>query len=139
MKKAAILFHSKTGTTRKYAEEIGEYLQAQGLDAQVSSIQAYEEEQLNGADFVLLGCWTSGLIFIFQHPEKAWEVFAAQLPGKPDAKLALFTTYKTLTGSMFRNMYKHLMDNFTLPTLQLKSRDGLLSEKNKKVLDSFIS
>lgn len=139
MKKAVILVHSKTGTTRKYAEEIGKYLQALGLDAQVSSIQAYEAEQLNGADFILLGCWTSGLICIFQRPEKVWEDFAAQLPSKPDAKLALFTTYKTLTGSMFRNMYKHLMDNFALPALELKSRNGLLSEKNKKALDSFIS
>jgi flavodoxin len=139
MKRAVILVHSKTGTTRKYAEEIGKYLQALGLDTQVSSIQAYEEEQLNGADYVLLGCWTNGLILIFQHPDKVWKEFAAQLPSKPDAKLALFTTYKTLTGSMFRKMYKHLNGKFASPSLELKSRNGLLSEKNKKSLESFMS
>ncbi|MGW8145084.1 MAG: flavodoxin family protein [Anaerolineales bacterium] len=139
MKKAAIIVNSKTGTTRQYAEEISKYLKSKGLDTQVTSIQAYSEDMLNNVDYVLFGCWTSGLMVILQHPEKIWVDFAAKLPSMPDVKVALFTTYKILTGSMFRNMYKHLKGRFATPSLELKSRNGLLSEKDKQALENFIS
>ena len=54
------------------------------------------------------------------------------------AKLALFTTYKFVTGSMFRKMNVHLVDKFSSPEMELKSRDGMLSEEDKHMLDSFI-
>jgi hypothetical protein len=55
------------------------------------------------------------------------------------AKLVFFTTYKILTGSMFRNMYKHLTAKFAAPSLELKSRNGLLSAADKENLDSIIN
>lgn len=139
MKKAAIIVNSKTGTTKQYAEEISKYLKSEGLDTQVTSIQAYSEDMLNNVDYVLFGCWTSGLMVILQHPEQIWVDFADKLPSMPDVKVALFTTYKILTGSMFRNMYKHLKGRFATPPLELKSRNGLLSEKDKQALENFIS
>ena len=139
MKKAAIIVNSKTGTTKKYADEISEYLKSKGLDSQVASIQDYSEDMLNDADYVFFGCWTSGLMVILQHPEKIWVEFAANLPSKPDAKVTLFTTYKILTGSMFRNMYKHLKGKFAAPSLELKSRNGLLSEKDKQALANLVN
>jgi flavodoxin len=139
MKTAVIIYNSKTGTTKKYAEEISRYLQSKGLDTQVTSIQAYSEDMLNNVDYVLFGCWTNGLMVILQHPEKIWVDFAAKPPSMPDVKVALFTTYKILTGSMFRNMYKHLKGKFATPSLELKSRNGLLSENDKLALKNFIS
>ena len=139
MKKAVIIYQSKTGTTMKYAEEMGAYLNAKGIDTQVYSIMQYKDGVLDHADYVLLGCWTSGLMVILQHPEKKWVEFAKDLPKMPDAKLALFTTYKILTGSMFRNMNKKIKGRFAYPALQLKSRDRFLSEKNKQDLDQFIT
>ena len=139
MKKAAIIVNSKTGTTRQYAEEISAYLKSKGLDTQVASIQDYSEDILNDADYVFFGCWTNGLMVILQHPEKIWAEFAAKLPGVPDAKVALFTTYKILTGSMFRNMYKHLKGKFAAPSLELKSRNGSLSEEDKQGLENLIN
>jgi len=139
MKKAAIIVNSKTGTTKQYAEEISKYLKSKGLDTQVTSIQAYSEDILNNVDYVLFGCWTSGLMVILQHPEQIWVDFADKLPSMPDVKVALFTTYKILTGSMFRNMYKHLKGRIATPSLELKSRNGLLSEKDKQALENFIS
>ena len=139
MKTAAIFYHSKTGTTKRYAEEISKYLQSKGLDTQVTSIQAYSEDMLNNVDYVLFGCWTNGLMVILQHPEKIWVDFAAKLPSMPDVKVALFTTYKILTGSMFRNMYKHLKGKFATPSLELKSPNGLLSEIDKLALENLIS
>ena len=76
---------------------------------------------------------------MLQHPEKAWVDFAAKLPSMPDVKVALFTTYKILTGSMFRNMYKQLKGKFTAPSLELKSRNGFLSAADKEKLDSIIN
>jgi len=138
MKTAVVIYHSKTGTTKKYAEEISKYLQTKGLDTQVTSIQAYSEDMLNNVDYVLFGCWTNGLMVIRQHPEKIWVDFAAKLPSMPGVKIALFTTYKILTGSMFRNMYKQLKDKFAAPSLELKSRNGFLSATDKEKLDSII-
>ena len=139
MKTAVIIYNSKTGTTKKFAEEISKYLQSKGLDTQVTSIQAYSEDMLNSVDYVLFGCWTNGLMVILQHPDKIWVDFAAKLPSMPDVKVALFTTYKILTGSMFRNMYKQLQGKFSAPSLELKSRNGSLSKNDKQALENFIS
>jgi flavodoxin len=139
MKTAVIIYHSKTGTTRKYAEEIANYLESKGIDVRLSSTQTFKGEILNNADYVFLGCWTNGLMFMLQHPENAWKDFAAKLPSMPSAKLVLFTTYKILTGSMFKNMYKQLKGKFTAPSQELKSRDGFLSAADKENLDSIIN
>ena len=139
MKTAVVIYHSKTGTTKKYAEEIASYLESMGIDVRLSSTQLFKGEILKDVDYVFLGCWTNGLMFILQHPEKAWVDFAAKLPSMPDMKVALFTTYKFLTGSMFRNMYKQLKGKFSAPSLELKSRNGLLSAADKENLDSVIN
>ena len=139
MKTAVIVYNSKTGTTKKYAEEIASYLKSKGISIRISSIQAFQGNLLSDSDFVFLGCWTNGLMFILQHPDREWKDFAAKLPSIPDVKVALFTTYKILTGSMFRNMYKQLTGKFATPSLELKSRNGALSEKDKQALDNLIS
>jgi hypothetical protein len=77
-------------------------------------------------------------MFILQHPDREWKDFAAKLPSAPDVKVALFTTYKILTGSMFRNMYKQLKGKFASPSLELKSRNGSLSEEDKQALENLI-
>ena len=138
MKTAVIIYHSKTGTTKKYAEEIASYLKSKEISIRVSSIQAYQEDLLDNADYVFLGCWTNGLMVILQHPDGEWKDFAAKLPSMPDVTVGLFTTYKILTGSMFSNMYKQLKGKCAAPSLELKSRNGLLSAADKEKLDSII-
>jgi flavodoxin len=139
MKKAVILYNSKTGTTEKYAEEIGKYIEAKGIDVQTTSIQKYSEEMLDDANFVFLGCWTSGLMIMMQHPEQVWKDFAEKLPNMPNGKLVLFTTYKILTGSMFRKMQQHLNGRFPQSILELKSRNGLLSVSDQEAIDKILS
>jgi len=139
MKTAVIVYNSKTGTTKKYAEEIASYLKSKGISIRISSIQAFQGNLLSDSDFVFLGSWTNGLMFILQHPDREWKDFAAKLPSVPDVKVALFTTYKILTGSMFRNMYKQLKGKFAPPSLELKSRNGSLSEEDKQALENLIS
>jgi len=138
MKRAVIIYHSTTGVTRMYADEIEAYLKSKGLDVVSISIWQYKDGIAEGADYLLLGCWTSGIMVAFQHPEKAWKEFAAIFKTTDNPPIILFTTYKILTGSMFKNMAKYLDhdENQLLP--ELKSGDGRLSEKDKIILDTFI-
>lgn len=138
MTKASIFYNSRTGITKRYAQEIGKYLESKNLVVGISSIQKYSPELLDGVNYIFLGCWTNGLMVIFQHPDKPWLDFAAGLPELPNANVALFTTYKFLTGSMFSNMSKHLNGKLLKPVLELKSRNGYLSDDDKIALDAFI-
>jgi len=139
MKKVIIIYNSKTGTTKKYSNEIGMYLRNNGNEVVVLSIEEYTNDKLNHADYLLLGCWTSGLMFFLQHPEKIWIDFATKLPNPLKPKIALFTTYKILTGSMFKKMHMHLNGLIGASFTAIKSRNGVLSESDKKVLDKFIN
>lgn len=138
MKQALVIYHSKTGTTEKYAVEIGKYLESKGVNTRVISTSEFQPDMTDNMDYVLLGCWTNGLFFILQHPDKAWQEFASQLQTVPQAKLGLFTTYKFLTGSMFRKMFSHLEGKFSDPAFNLQSRDGTLSQADKQNLDSLL-
>jgi hypothetical protein len=77
------------------------------------------------------------MIFL-QHPEKTWNDFAARLPYSIQSKTALFTTSKMLTGSMFNKMRNKLTGHIESCLTELKSRNGMLSEDDKIVLDNFI-
>jgi flavodoxin len=138
MKQAVILYHSKTGTTKKYAEQISDYLAEKAIEVRLSSIQDFKQEILKDVDYLFLGCWTKGLMVLFQHPDATWKGFAARLPALRDVNLALFTTYKILTGSMFNNMAQELDEKSIHPALELKSRDGLLSQADQRALDGFL-
>jgi flavodoxin len=138
MKKVVIIYHSQTGITKKYAEEIGAYLKQKELEISILPIRDYKDGIISDADYLLLGCWTSGLMIILQHPEKVWKDFALQLPTGIQSKAALFTTYKILTGSMFGKMRGQLKGRIDHCPTELKSRDGMLSEKDKTILDEWI-
>ncbi len=139
MKKAVIAYNSKTGTTKKYAEEIGAYLQEKELKVTILPIEEYTDACLNEADYFLIGCWTSGLMFFLQHPEKIWKEFATNVTRPIKQKTALFTTYTLITGSMFKTMRKGLGISKIYSETELKSRKGTLSEKDKARLDLFIN
>lgn len=137
MKKVLIIYNSKTGTTRNYSEEIGKYLRTKKNEVVVLSIEEYKRDILYNTDYLFLGCWTSGLMFFLQHPEKKWIDFTTKLPNPIKPKTALFTTYRFLTGTMFKEMRMHLNGSIDYPITTFKSRDGLLSESDKLALDHF--
>lgn len=138
MKKALIIYHSKTGTTKKYGFAIRDFLLCQGIEAKAIPIQNFVPEDLNNTEIILLGCWTSGLFIMMQHPDKEWVEFAQKLPDLNVKKIGLFTTYKLLTGSMFASMNKHLKTKSAKIGLTLKSRSINLSEQNKLKLKTFV-
>jgi flavodoxin len=139
MKQAVIIYQSKTGITKKYAEEIGQFLSEKGLKTNILPVSDYKDGLTDQADLVFMGCWTAGLMLFLQHPEKTWTDFAGKLPALKGKKTVLFTTYKLATGSMFKNMRKHLGDKGTDLSLELKSRNGKLTPENKQVLTGLIN
>lgn len=139
MKTAVVYYNSKTGTTKYFGEEIAKFLMANNINPTVYSIFDAKPEQVAETDFVLLGCWTSGLFIAFQHPDKNWVEFAKKLPDLKGRKVALFTTYKLATGSMFGKMTKQLIGKTDQVQLLLKAKSYKLTEKHKSQLLSYIA
>jgi flavodoxin len=137
MKKAIIIYNSKTGNTKHFASEICRHLKSQNIEAESVSIFDYNREMIENSDIVFLGCWTSGWMIIFQHPQKVWNEFAAKLPDLSEKKVALFTTYKIATGSMFNNMKKHIKHINMRDIPLIKSKSGELTDSLKAIINNF--
>jgi flavodoxin len=138
MKNLLITYVSKTGITKKYAEEINKYLIEKGIKTALISIEDFNPELFKNVDGVLFGAWTHGLMILLQHPDKPWVKFAKALPDMKDKKVGLFTTYKLATGRMFRMMKKHLDGKISGEIPEMKSKKGELSENDKAILNNFI-
>lgn len=138
MKRALVLYHSQTGTTKKFARAIAEYCLKNNVDANAMSISNFKLNDLDKADYLFLGCWTHGLLVFNQHPTVEWIQFVKSLPNLNDKKVVLFTTYKIATGSMFRKMKANLPVNTEFLNLTLKSRNGKLSEAQSMQISDLV-
>jgi flavodoxin len=136
---ATVVYRSATGTTRRLAEEIGAHLESRGITTTVQSVGDADAASLAGVDLVLLGCWTSGLFVVAQHPDEPWMAFVRGVPPLGPTRFGLFTTYKLATGSMFRRMRAALAGKADRVDLELKSRDGHLSDAGRLALDRFVA
>ncbi len=136
---AAIVYRSHTGRTRRYAEAIAAELRTHGIEAEVASVGDCDMARLGTVDYLLLGCWTNGLFVVLQHPDEPWLAFVRDLPPVARARIGLFTTYQLLTGSMFPKMREALTGRTPAPSLELKSRDSRLSERDKQALARFVA
>jgi hypothetical protein len=104
----------------------------------VQSVGDADAAALARVDIVLLGCWTSGLFVVAQHPDEPWLAFARELPDLGRARVGLFTTYKLATGSMFAKMRAAVGRRAPRIDLELKARDGHLSDAGRRALDRFL-
>ncbi len=138
MPKAAVVYRSHTGTTRRYAEAIGAHLARRGMETTVTSVGECDVATLADVDYLLLGCWTNGWFVIRQHPDEPWRAFVRDLPRLDRPRVALFTTYKLATGSMFAKMREPLTARVRTPELELRSRDGSLSDADRAAIDRFV-
>jgi len=105
---ALIVYYSKKGTTRRFAEAIAYQVHKRVEEVNVKNIEDVTPQDIINSDILYLGCWTSGLFFFGQKPEKEWVDFVSKMPKLEGKKTVLFTTYLFRTGSMFRNMKKYL-------------------------------
>jgi flavodoxin len=139
MKNAIIIYKSRKGTTKNFSENISDFLSKYGLQVDVKSLEATDPSEVSSYDFIFLGCWTKGLYFILQHPEKEWIKFAEKLGPLNRNKTVLFTTYKLRTGTMFKEMIKCLKFGDPGGNIQtIKSRTGELPDSERQILSDFI-
>ena len=136
MTTAAVVYRSRSGRTRRYAEEIGGYLRTRGVATTVASIGDCEMSSLATVDLLMLGCWTNGLFVVLQHPDRPWIDFAHDLP-PIRGRVGLFTTYQLATGGMFARMRDELRGRAPEPVLELRSRSARLSGGDRAALDRF--
>ncbi len=136
MKKALIIVQNKNNTTRKFGEEIAEFLLKRGLFAELIPINNFEPKTLDGADYLLLSGGRNGSLF--SRTDNEWINFVKRLPTLNGIKTALFATYKIFPGGIFRKMKKYLKEKTDNLTFDFKSRDGSLSVSDKLTLNDFI-
>jgi len=127
------------GTTKQFAGEIADHLNSEGIKSKVTSVEDFSEGNLASYDYIFLGCWTKGLMFFGQHPDSQWQKFAKSLRLPANSKLAMFTTYKILTGTMFSRMAKCIQENHRENVLQIKSRNSTLPTDMVVKIDDFIA
>ena len=138
MKKAIIIFQSKNSTTKKFGEEIAQFLLNRGLTAELIPISSFEPQKLKDADYLLLSGWGKESLFPQNQPDNEWVTFVKSLPTLDGIKTALFSTYKFFSGSMFKSMKRYLGEKSKNLEFAFKSRDGSLSISEKMALNDFI-
>ncbi len=138
MTKALIIYHSKTGTTRKLGQEIAKLCKQSDIESNIIPIEAFNKKDLTKVDYLFLGCWTHGHLIFNQHPEKEWVEFADKLPEIENKKIVLFTTYKVATGSMFRKMKTHLKCAPDSVIMLIKSRNCFLKTEDAETLRNYV-
>ncbi len=136
MKKALIVVQNQNNTTRKFGEEIAEFLLNRGLAAELIPINNFEPKNLEGADYLLLSGWRNGSMF--SKSDSEWISFVKRLPTLNGIKTALFDTYKIFPGGLFRKMKRYLKEKTDNLSFTFKSSDGSLSVSDKLDLNDFI-
>ncbi len=99
----AIVFDSRTGTTKAMAEGMAEAARAAGHECTVTPVQAASASDAVAADALCIGSWTEGLFVIRQHATQQTMDFidGLTLDGAP---VAVFCTYKLAHGRMLDKM-----------------------------------
>ena len=137
MKNVCIVYQSRTGTTKRFARAIAGHFNQYLFQIKVFSIENADKDAIRLADILFLGCWTNGAFIILQKPDKEWQTFAESINNIDNKKIILFTTYKIATGTMFRNMQKHLKLKNDNILFCLKSRNGALNKSTVEKLEEI--
>lgn len=137
--KATVVYYSHKGKTARYGREMSMHLWQLGVSVSFCSTNDFKPEMLEGCDLLILGCWTSGWFVFNQYPHQNWVDFASTLPVKLPEHLILYSTYKFRTGSMFKNMRRHLCLANVKEEATMQSKIGLLSREDKQVLEDMVA
>lgn len=124
----AIVFDSKTGTTKAAAEAMAELVRGAGHQCTISSVQEADPAAVSAADAVCVGSWCKGLFFVFQHATEATMDFVDRLGNLDGKPAAVFCTYKTAVGGMLSKMAARLESRGANVTGLFKSRGPFAAE-----------
>lgn len=132
--KALVVYQSRKGTTRNFAEKIAKKIENKNHHVTTKNIEETTNDDLVSCDILFMECWTNGKFLFFQKPDLPWIKFASKLPDTHNKKTVLFTTYTIRTGSMFRNMKKHILPKGYKVIGSMKSRNGKLDHYSNIIL-----
>jgi hypothetical protein len=138
MKKAVIVIQNNNQTTKRFGEEIADFLLKRGLAAELIPISNFEPRKLDGVDYLLLSGWRNDHLFSGRQPDSEWVNFVKKLPTLNGIKTAMFTTYKLFSNSLLKKMKKYLSDKTENLEFAFTSRDGSLSIPEKMAINDFI-
>lgn len=137
MKKAIIVFQNKNTATKKYGEEIANFLLKRDVEAELIPISSFEPKKLEHADYLLVSGWSNGNLISIGNQDSDWVNFVKKLPALKGIRTALFTTYN-LFSSGVRSMKKYLEEKTEELEFVFKSRDGSLSISDQLALNDFL-
>jgi hypothetical protein len=138
MKKAIIVIQENNKSTKRFGEEIADFLLKRGLAAELIPINNFEPKKLEGVDYLLLSGWKNDHLFSTRQPDSEWVTFVKKLPTLNGIKTAMFTTYKLFSNSLLKRMKKYLSEKTENLEFAFLSRDGSLSIPEKMAINDFI-
>lgn len=94
--RAAIIYNSLTGTTKKAAHRIASELAALRVEATPVSVDEVDPTIVGGADLVIVGTWTDGIIVVGQKPAGRRKL--RSLPSLAGKKAVVYCTYAVDPG-----------------------------------------
>lgn len=122
MRKVAIIYDSRTGTTKAASEQMAQAARSAGWECDIASVDHADPKKVSTADAICIGSWTQGLFFILQHPTRKTLQFIDRLEGLAGRPAAVFCTYKTSPGGMLSTMAQRLSSRGACVTGELRSR-----------------
>ena len=125
--KVAIVYDSRTGKTRKAAEEMGAAVRDAGHECSVHSVQKAGPAEVSAADAICIGSWTEGLFFVLQHATRATSELIDRLGPLDGKPAAVFCTYLTATGKMLPKMADRLRARGANVTGRFRSRGPVMA------------
>ena len=124
----AIVYDSKTGTTKAAAEKMAEMVQAAGHECTVGSVLDTDPAMVSAADAICVGSWVMGLFFLFQKATPDTMSFIDRLGNLDGKPTAVFCTYKTAVGGMLSKMAAQLRNRGANVTGSFKSRGPVVAD-----------
>lgn len=92
-----IIYESLTGTTRSAALAMGDELFARQIAYRTFPADAVDPDTVAGADLVIVGSWTDGLLIVGQRPGRAGKLRRG-LPSLEGKRCAVYCTYAITPG-----------------------------------------
>ena len=124
----AIVFDSKTGTTKAAAEAMAGLVREAGHECTVSSVADADPTAVKAADAICVGSWVMGLFFLFQKATPATTDFIDRLGDLDGKPTAVFCTYKTAVGGMLSKMAAQLRNRGAAVTGEFRSRGPVAAD-----------
>jgi len=107
----AVVYESKTGTTRKVALGIGDELFTRGVRCTTAPAAKVDASVADGADLLVIGTWVDGLFAVGQRPGgrkhlgRALSVLAGEDgTGLKDRPVLVYCTYAVTPGSTLEKL-----------------------------------